>query len=271
MPLLQKIFQRFTDPLFYKKRIRGLVRGFRSFDDKTAEGLEQFQGIAQMVVVLAHPDDEVFCSGLICEMVHAGVRVRILCMTKGEGGPCGDFPREQLGHVRSEEMKRSCETLGVEELIFLGHIDPVGQKFKVYAPDVSVEEFADQLRPHLMDAELIVSHGSSGEYWHPGHILVHQAVSLFLEKYPTDQGPSWLSFSARRSDHPMPDLVNWDDPAYLTLDGTRYERTRCRSLSCHKTQLELFSKFASGDHLDFIRYTALENYALKHPGVRLRD
>ncbi len=60
------------------------------------------------------------------------------------------------------------------------------------------------------------------------------------------EGPSWLSFSARRPDHPLQELVNWDDAAFLTLDGTRYERVRLRALDCHHTQLGLFSKFAHG-------------------------
>ncbi len=75
--------------------------------------------------------------------------------------------RESLGRVRAEEMKRACEILAVDELIFLGHVDPEGKGYKVFAPEVSAADLAAQLRPHLAGFDLVVSHGSSGEYWHP--------------------------------------------------------------------------------------------------------
>ncbi len=267
--LLRKICVRLTDPVFYRKRTRDLIRGFRSFGHaESSKAQVLLRGVRRAVIVVAHPDDEVFCSGLICEMKHQGVFVRVLCLTKGEGGPLGGHAREDLGRVRSEEMKRACDVLGVDELVFLGHIDPEGRGYKVYAPEVSVETLAEQLSPHLADADLLLSHGSGGEYWHPAHLLVHGAVRESLIRRG-EEGPSWLSFSARLPDHPLPELVNWDDPAFFTFDGTRYERTRLRALDCHHTQLGLFSKFASGEHGDFIRYTAREAYALQRRGRKL--
>jgi LmbE family N-acetylglucosaminyl deacetylase len=263
MRLLRKISQRLTDPLFYRKRVRGLLRGFRSFDDEGAPAsLGGLHSVGLAVAVLAHPDDEVFCSGLLCELKQRGARLRVLCLTKGEGGPRGEHPREELGRVRAEEMRRSCEVLGVDELVFLGHIDPEGRGYKVFAPEVSAADLAAQLAPHLEGTDLVVSHGSSGEYWHPAHVLVYEAVGLALGGDGA-AGPVWLSFSARRADHPLPELVNWDDPAFLTLDASRHGASRLRALDCHRTQLGLFSKFAGGDHGDFIRYTAVESYALQ--------
>src|SRR5688572_8059093 len=132
MKLIRKICQRLTDPVFYRKRTRDLLRGFRSFDDAgTSPEFGCFRELAGAVVVVAHPDDEVFCSGLICELKQQGTRVRVLCLTRGEGGPCGGYDREELGRIRSNEMKESCDVLGVDELVFLGHIDPVGRGFKV--------------------------------------------------------------------------------------------------------------------------------------------
>lgn len=266
MQVIRKIRERLTDPVFYRKRIRGMVRGFRSFlDSGELLGSERFRGIARAVIVVAHPDDEVFCSGLICELKEAGTRVRVLCLTKGEGGPCGGHPREELGRVRAEEMKRACDVLGVDELVFLGHLDPEGKGYRVFAPDVSPTDLAAQLLPHLARCDLVVSHGSGGEYWHPAHLLVFESVRLALSG-EEGEGTTWLSFSARRPEHPLQELINWDDEAYLTIDGTRHERTRLRALDCHHTQLGLFSKFAKGDHADFIRYTAIETYARQRRG-----
>lgn len=270
MKLIRKICTRLTDPVFYRKRFRNLLRGFRSFGDaESARAQEILGGVRRVVVFVAHPDDEVFCSGLICELKQRGVFVRVLCLTKGEGGPLGGHAREELGKVRAEEMRGACDALGVDELVFLGHIDPEGRGYKVYAPEVSVETLSEQIGGHLADIDLVISHGSGGEYWHPAHLLVHGAVKDAVARRG-EAAPSWLSFSARLSDHPLPELVNWDDPALFTFDGSRYERARLRALNCHRTQLGLFSKFASGDHVDFIRYTAREAYALQHRGAALQ-
>lgn len=270
MPIFRKICERLSDPVFYRKRFRGMLRGFRSFEDADAPFRSgRFGGISSVVIVVAHPDDEVFCSGLVCELKEHGAHVRVLCLTKGEGGPSGGHPRQELGRVRSEEMKRACDVLGVDELVFLGHVDPEGKGYKVFAPDVIPSDLAAQLRPHFTDCDLVVSHGSSGEYWHPAHLLVFEAVRLALAG-PDGEGPSWMSFSARRADHPLQELVNWDDATFLTVDGARHERTRLRALDCHRTQLGLFSKFAQGDHVDFIRYTSIEAYALQKRGRGLQ-
>lgn len=269
MKLLRKICERLTDPVFYRKRTRLFLRGFRSFEDGAhSRSLAQLGEVGLAVVVVAHPDDEVFCSGLICELKRQGVRVRVLCLTKGEGGPAGDHPREALGRIRADEMKASCDVLGVDELVFLGHIDPVGRGFKVFAPEVSAADLASQILPHFDRADLAVSHGSSGEYWHPAHLLVFEAVGEAVSRLGGG-APTWLTFAARQADHPLPELINWDDPAFLTLEGQRHEKTRLRALDCHRTQLGLFSKFASGDHADFIRLTSREAYALQHRGRSL--
>jgi LmbE family N-acetylglucosaminyl deacetylase len=130
---------------------------------------------------------------------------------------------------------------------------------------VTPTDLASQILPHLDGFDLVVSHGSGGEYWHPAHLLVFEAVKEAVARLEQD-ALTWLTFSARQADHSMPELVNWDDPAFLTLDGTRHERSRLKALDCHRTQLGLFSKFARGEHADFIKLTSREAYALQHRG-----
>ena len=266
MKFAGKIFQKLTDPIFYRKYARWLIRRFRSFDDlPVINQLEQLPGLASAVVVIAHPDDEIFCSGLIYELKQRGGRVKLLCLTRGEGGPCGDHSREVLGAVRSREMQRSCEVMGVDELIFLGHVDPVGSGLKVFAPDVSAGDLAAQIRPHFEGADLVISHGSSGEYWHPAHLLVYHAVKLAVD-LPVKGTLTWMTFLARQAGHPLPGMVNWDDAPFLHIDNTKHQEARRRSLECHQSQLGLFGKFAGGDYLDFIRLTSCEAYALQKDG-----
>ena len=41
---------------------------------------------ASLLVVLAHPDDEVFHGGMLVHLSQQGVRVTLVCATKGEAG-----------------------------------------------------------------------------------------------------------------------------------------------------------------------------------------
>lgn len=266
MTLLRKISQRSVDPLFYEKWARRLIRRFRRFDDTPRlDDLSALASVRKATVVIAHPDDETFCSGLVCALKEGGAVVQVLCLTKGEGGPNGKIPRERLGEIRAAEMERSCAELGVDELVFLDHLDPEPKGFRMYAPAVAPAELGRRIRPFLESADLVVTHGSNGEYWHPGHLLVFKAAKAALPA-EEKEGPAWITFLARNPDHPLPRLLNWDDAAFLRIDVSRHHETRRRALECHGSQLGLFGRFAKGTHEDFIRQTAVETYALRRPG-----
>ncbi len=266
---LKRMLYRSVEPAFYRRRFReGWRRLVHSGESPRCTGIDEISGIRRVrrvAVVLAHPDDEVFCSGLICELVERGCRIKAICLTRGEGGPAGHCTREELGEVRSEEMARACEELGVDELVFLGHLDPFGDDLRCHAPDVSKDDLALQLLPCLEGIDLVVCHGSNGEYWHPGHMLVHEATGLAVDGMGNDP-PAWMTFQARRRKHPLPRMVNWGDPAYLELDVSRHEGRRLRALECHRSQLGFFSNYTGGTHRDFIRLTSVESYALQCPG-----
>lgn len=268
MPLSEKILHRLSDPVFYRKRSRDLLRKFRAFDDEPkVHSVKELGSLKKVVVIVAHPDDETFCSGLLCELLELGVRVQLLCLTRGEGGPTGGATREELGLIRAAEMEQACRELGIEHLVFLDHIDPIGGKYRVFAPEVSAEELAEQILPMVRDADLVLSHGSSGEYWHPAHLLIHRAMSELTKDRPADEGPAWMCFLARDAEYPMPRLVNWDDPVYLRIDTSRHVVRRTRALENHKSQLGLFGRFARGDYHDFVRLSAVESYSLMRPGA----
>lgn len=266
MSILKKISQRSVDPTFYRKKFRDAVRPLRRIEESEPLTDPGALGpVEKVAVVIAHPDDEVFCSGLLCELVERGAEITVLCLTRGEGGPTGGASRSELGRVREGEMRESCSLLGVAELEFLDFVDPVAKEYRVFAPDVSVPELASRLLPFLGRADLVISHGSGGEYWHPAHVLVHDAVKRAVEDCPAAE---WVTFLARRPDHPIPRLVNRDDPEFLRIDVSRWEERREAALACHRSQLGLFGRFVDGDYRDFIRKTSVESYARKKAADR---
>ncbi len=265
MSLKHKIRQRLSDPVFYQKKFRDLLRPLRRFvDGPRYDSLddEPFSKIKKALLVIAHPDDEIFCSGLLLQLIERGCEVNVACLTKGEGGPTGkNATREELGKFREEEMKESCRVLGVKELIFLGHIDPKAKGYRVFAPDVSPGDLAKQIIPLLDGVDLLISHGSNGEYWHAGHLLIFKAAQKAIKQ--SQDRHLWLTILARQSGHPMPHLVNRDDEAHLSLDVSGQKEKRIESIECHQSQLALFEKFCGGKYVEVIEKTGRENYSLR--------
>lgn len=72
--------------------------------------------------VWAHPDDEAYLTaGIMARAVRDGSRVVCVTATRGEGGSMDveKWPPERMGAVRTEELERSLEILGVAEHVWL--------------------------------------------------------------------------------------------------------------------------------------------------------
>ena len=81
----------------------------------------------RLLACFAHPDDEGFtAAGVLAASVARGADVRLVCATCGEEGDIrfpGAATRDTLGQVRHQELRRSCQVLGVQEPIVLGYRD----------------------------------------------------------------------------------------------------------------------------------------------------
>ncbi len=75
-------------------------------------------GMVDLLVVVPHPDDESFGSGgALLLAKRAGLRTGILTLTRGEAGrTLGLCPREALGQVRTEELRKAAAILEVDHL-----------------------------------------------------------------------------------------------------------------------------------------------------------
>ena len=253
-----KLSQRLTDPLFYRKRLRQLLRPVFPPRPPKPVMLDELVAIdGAWLVAIAHPDDELFASGLLCELSERGRQVHIVCLTKGEGGVTGGESREELGRVREGELRNSAAELGASSVSFLGHRDPLGQEHRTYAPEVPVSKLAAQIREQLEihRPAVILTHGSGGEYWHPAHLLVREAVL-----HAAGGEHHLLTLHAWQKNHPLPGLLNRDDPADLVLDVTEHREQRLAAFRAHRSQLEYFAKRGGGSLEGFVDRTAKEAY-----------
>ncbi len=253
----QKLTRRLTDPLFYRKRWLQALRPLRQSRATRPISLDHWEGKpGPVLVVIAHPDDELFASSLLCELAERGREFHFVCLTRGEGGLTGNATRENLGPIREAELQASAAILGSSSITFLGHVDPLGKTHRTYAPPVSVKDLARQIQGLIEGFQpiLVVTHGSGGEYWHPAHVLVHRAV---LQAVGTSLHV--LTIHAWQDGHALPGLLNREDPADLIVDGLAHREKRLAAFRAHHTQHEYFIRHC-GSVERFVDLTAREGF-----------
>lgn len=264
----QRIRHRLSDPVTYRKHGLNLLRRLRPPRPPRPISLDRLIDSLDgrpVLGIFAHPDDELFASGLLAELSLRRIPFHLACLTRGEGGPLGEFSRAELGQVRERELRVSASALGAESIRFLGHIDPVGNPFRVYAPKVSVSHLTSQILDVMEEHRpaLMITHGSGGEYWHPAHLLTHRAV-----REAANSEVTVLTIHAWRPDHPLPQMLNRDDPADLIVDGRPHQDRRLAALKAHQSQSDYFSSLGSGSLEIFLDRTAWESYRV-YPAARV--
>jgi LmbE family N-acetylglucosaminyl deacetylase len=158
--------------------------------------------------------------------------------------------RAHIGEVREQELVCAVQQLGVRSLTFLGYVDPtVGPEDKLFAPEHDPVMLAGQIVNCIKQAQadVVLGHGSNGEYGHPAHVLMHHmtlaAVSSLYKEAETDPAlkpPLFYTVSAAFPEHPYPRLTNKDDAADLVVDVSPVLAKKEAAALCHKTQNPLF-------------------------------
>ncbi len=205
----------------------------------------------KILAIIAHPDDETMLSGgALALLAQNGAKVDFLCATRGEGGEVGEPPvcsRQQLGTFREAEMHCAIQTLGGTSVEFLDYIDPlVGEDDQLHPYTSDFEGLKRKIRIHIqrLQPKVVITHGSSGEYGHPAHLLTHQAVLKTIVNLGKN-APMLYTFSAAFPEHPRPRLVNKYDPAHIVLDIAPTLPQKTEAALCHKSQNALFVRRSS--------------------------
>lgn len=205
----------------------------------------------KILAFFAHPDDEtMLAGGILALLARHGAHVNYLCATRGEGGEVGEPPlctQDKLGELREKELACAVQALGGQSLDFLGYIDPlVGENGELGAYTSDLTFLADQVATiiHKRQPEALLTHGSSGEYGHPGHVLTFQAA-LEAVRLLGNAAPGVYTVQADFPEHPKPRLSNKNDPAQLIIDVTSVLEDKIRAAMCHRTQHALFIRRTS--------------------------
>jgi N-acetylglucosamine malate deacetylase 2 len=226
--------------------------------------------MASLLAIGAHPDDEtMLAGGTLAWAARSGIAVHILCVTRGEGGEVGEPPvttPEGLGAVREAELRCAGARLGAASVEFLPFEDPqMVPTDEDPAPPTALGRIAAE--PEEFEAALVavirrvrpdvlLTHGTNGEYGHPQHVYTNQIVRrAFVSAGDAAAFPemgaahapaalyTWAASYPTEGDERLARLLNQDDPAdwLLVLDDDLID-VKEAAARCHLSQMALFQR-----------------------------
>ncbi|WP_425147393.1 PIG-L deacetylase family protein [Deinococcus sp.] len=212
-----------------------------------------------LLAVFAHPDDEAFSvGGTLAFYARRGVRVVLVCATRGEAGKITDpsMTVTDLGAQREQELRRACEALGIPAPIFLDYHDS-GRAERVRHDDpkalmnVDVFELEGKIRSVIEEVQpqIIVTFDPHGGYGHIDHLQVHRATSAaFFSTGHLPKPPQRLYFTAlthavaeqigRFGDDLDPLVYGVSDKSVVVhMDVSQFAEHKKAALAAHGTQM----------------------------------
>lgn len=257
-----------------------------------------------LLMLVAHPDDEVLTGGTLAKYAAQGARVVLACATRGEVGEISDptlATAETLGKVREAEVRASAAALGVSDVRFLGFHDsgmagtPANDDPRCFN-QASANEAVGRLVALLRDVQpdVVITHDPTGGYGHPDHLACHRHMSQAIEvvgdpaQFP-ERGPAWSvarlywmvmarswfrtmrEQMAAQGEEPAfegLDLSRFgydDDQITTVIDVSAYLDAKNRAFQAHKTQFSGDNGFSRLPDDVVRRMLSTENFILARP------
>jgi N-acetyl-1-D-myo-inositol-2-amino-2-deoxy-alpha-D-glucopyranoside deacetylase len=212
-----------------------------------------------LMAVFAHPDDEAFSvGGTLAHYAEKGVKVVLVCATRGEAGKITDptMTVTDLGQQRESELLAACEALGIPAPIFLDFHDS-GRAERVRFDDplalmnVDVFDLEAKIRPLIEEhqPQVIVTFDPHGGYGHIDHLQVHRATTAaFYSTGHLPHPPQRLYYTAlthqaaegmsRFGMNLDPLLYGVSDKSVVVrMDVAHYAGRKKAALAAHGTQM----------------------------------
>jgi bacillithiol biosynthesis deacetylase BshB2 len=215
----------------------------------------------QILVVLAHPDDETFiCGGTLARYAAQGVRITLVCATRGEMGRRLGVPpfatRETLPIVREHELRAACEPLGIADLRLLGLRD---KTVDYYAPALLAARIAEII--HEVQPDVVITfHDLVGG--HPDHCAIGRATRLAYEQ--TGVGRLYFLLWKEHADHLTRVGATPARVTAIKVEGAAAE-AKVKAYRAHRTQSQRMD-WLWGDDQKAARQVSGEEFFLQGSG-----
>ncbi len=261
----------------------------------------------KILVCLAHPDDEILGpGGTIARYAQNGTTVELVCATRGEAGEIADpalATPETLAEVREAELRCAAETLGIDQVTFLGYRDSgMAGTEDNQRPDAFINADADEVVAQLVAVmrrvrpQVVITFEPYGGYGHPDHIAIHHHTHAAFEKagdveYRLDLG---RPFQPQRLFYPLVRFAffqamkekmeahgletdfftnleerrgkGWpDDKFNIVMDVSATVEQKMAAFACHRTQFGSDNLFRRLPESDMAQLLQTEYFALARP------
>lgn len=216
--------------------------------------------VPTLLAVFAHPDDEAFsCGGTLTHYARRGVRVVLVCATRGEAGKITvpGMTVADLGQQREQELREACRALEIEAPIFLDYHDS-GRYERTRHDDplalmnVTPLEIEARLRPLIaeLQPQVLITFDPHGGYGHIDHLQIQRATTAAFFSTGTLPygGPQRLYYTAltleaaqglsRMGENLDPALYGVSESTLAVhMDVSAYAANKKAALAAHGTQM----------------------------------
>ncbi|MDQ3460016.1 MAG: PIG-L family deacetylase [Deinococcota bacterium] len=206
----------------------------------TPDGTEADSTEVDLLLIVPHPDDEVFgCGGLFSKMAAFGKRVATLTLTRGGSGRTLELcSREELPALREAELRASLEVLGVRDPRLLDFPDGALNKVPEGEVITEIRSVLEELRP-----KCLVTFPPNGSNGHPDHVATHRFVRAALEA--SSQRPDRIYYFAAERPYSGPDRERFLSAAMIRaqhlapthyVDAHDFIENKIRAMGQYETQ-----------------------------------
>ncbi|KAM0682191.1 hypothetical protein MDAP_002420 [Mitosporidium daphniae] len=213
---------------------------------KARNGIVDLWRDKSILLVIAHPDDEVLFFGPTLVRGSKIANFHILCLTSGDSAG--------IGWIRKRELVRSLEQLGITNTEKISIIDDPGSLPDGFTCAWDLEKAAKIIEEHIFkwNIEILISFDHMGVSGHPNHISSSQACGLVAVR--TDNVPFYSLYSLNDfSFWPLNVVCKYSGMVYAVLKSFiirdlvllspyEYLFTLVPSMQRHRSQMVWFRK-----------------------------
>ena len=199
------------------------------------------------MLVIPHPDDgESGCGGTVATWIKQGTQVLYVVCTNGDKGTSDpEMTSEKLAAIREKEQRRAVETLGVHDLVFLGHGDGELEDTREFRG-----QLVREIRRFKPDTVVAMDPIRTQSHSHRDHRVSGQVAMDACFPYARDP----LHFADHAGEglepHKVATILLWGtDTPDVAIDISDVLETKIKALSAHASQLAM----ATTDMEEFVK------------------
>jgi LmbE family N-acetylglucosaminyl deacetylase len=190
-----------------------------------------------VMVIVPHPDDPEFgVGGTVAAWAAEGKKlIYVICTNGNKGSSDPEMTPQKLSTIREAEQREAARTLGVKEVIFLGHDDQSLEDTAEFRKELVI-----QIRTYK--PQIVVTTDPYRKYiWHRDHRICGQVVLDAVFPCARDRLAYPELIEAGLGPHKVKELLFFgaEQPNYYT-DVTGTFPVKMAALRCHKSQVGKF-------------------------------